>query len=316
MTSPFLDLDRLRGHPFIGRVDWHSTIASTNDRALALAAGDTLDTPLLVLADEQTAGRGRGSNSWWSARGALTFSLVLAPQVGGIFPGQITLGPPSPALPPRGGKGAKTDFCRELVSCVNTNTPQFNQRSVGPLELPQDCWPRIALVAGLSLCEALERLLPHLAFGLKWPNDVLLGGKKLAGILVEVPSTTPQKPRRIVLGMGININNSLADAPAEIQSSGTALCDAAGLEFDATQVLLAWLTHFADNLRALAEKDTGLTKRWQMRCVLSGKRVELQSGDRMLNGTCRGIDTDGALLLDTPARLERLYSGVLVRVVG
>ena len=63
--------------------------------------------------------------------------------------------------------------------------------------------------------------------------------------------------RRLVLGMGVNVNNSLADSPPEIQSVGTALCDATGLEFDLTQVLLAWLARFDEALQALAEGRSG-----------------------------------------------------------
>jgi BirA family biotin operon repressor/biotin-[acetyl-CoA-carboxylase] ligase len=265
MPSPSLDLERLRRDSFVANVEWHQALPSTNDHALQLAAIEALDTPLLVLADEQTAGRGRGSNRWWSGTGGLTFSLVLDPD------------------------------------------------RIGTRSLKTEHWPRVALTAGVALCEALVGLAPHLDYGLKWPNDVLLSGKKVAGILVEIPPARPPVPRRIVLGMGVNVNNSLADAPIEIQERGAALCDATGLEFDVTQVLLAWLARFTDNLDALAVDDPELPIRWQSRCVLSGKSVELQAGERAIRGICRGIGSDGALLLDTPAGPERLYGGVLVR---
>jgi BirA family biotin operon repressor/biotin-[acetyl-CoA-carboxylase] ligase len=268
MRSPALDLERLKRESIIADVEWHATIPSTNDRALQLAVKENVDTPLLILADEQTAGRGRGSNRWWSGPGALMFSLV---------------------FDPAGTGGA----------CLRTEQ-----------------WPRVALTAGVALCEALTELAPHLDCGLKWPNDVLLAGKKLAGILVEIPPARPPVPRRLVLGMGINVNNSLAEAPPEIRSTGMALCDATGLEFDPTRVLVAWLGRFAENLRQLAVDDPGLPTRWQSRCVLSGKKIELQAGDRPVKGTCRGIDADGALLLDTENGPERLYGGVLVRVSG
>jgi BirA family biotin operon repressor/biotin-[acetyl-CoA-carboxylase] ligase len=265
MPALTLDLDRLRRDSFVAAVERHATLTSTNDRALELAALEALDVPLLILADEQTAGRGRGKNHWWSGAGALTFSLV------------------------------------------------FDPARVGAGALRAEHWPRVALTAGVALCDALGELAPHLDFGLKWPNDVLLSGKKVAGILVEIPPARPPVPRRLVLGMGLNVNNSLADAPAEIQSVGTALCDATGLEFDPAQVLLTWLAAFDASLRALAAGDPALPTRWRSRCVLSGKRVELKAAERTVHGMCRGIDDEGALLLETASGVEKLFAGVLVR---
>lgn len=70
---------RLTKETFVKRVDYHPVLVSTNDRSLELAREPYLETPLLVVAGEQTAGRGRGANRWWSSEGALTFSLILEP---------------------------------------------------------------------------------------------------------------------------------------------------------------------------------------------------------------------------------------------
>lgn len=266
MPSDFFDLERIRRESFVPKVEWHATLDSTNDRALQLASSHSIDTPLLILADEQTAGRGRGNNRWWSGEGALILSLVLDPL------------------------------------------------RVAGLSLRADHWPRVALSAGVALCEALARLAPQFEYGLKWPNDILFSGKKVAGILAEIPPARPPVPRRMVLGMGVNVNNSFAGAPDEIRERGISLCDAAGRQFDRTSLLLSWLERFADTLHALANDDPRLPARWQSRCVLTGKSIELQAGERIVQGACRGIDTDGALLLDTPAGPERLYGGVLVRL--
>jgi BirA family biotin operon repressor/biotin-[acetyl-CoA-carboxylase] ligase len=270
MTVPnsSFDLDRLRRESFVSGVEWHATTPSTNDLALSRAADAELDTPHLILAEEQTAGRGRGKNRWWSGTGALMFSLVIDPARAGV------------------------------------------------VALRSEHWPRVALTAGVSLCEALAALAAHLDYRLKWPNDVLLYGKKLAGILVEVPPAAAPTHRRLVLGMGINLNNSLADAPAEIRSAAASLRDATGMEFDSTRVLLTWLTRFRENLHSLAAGDPDLPRRWQERCLLSGQSVELQSGNRTVRGLCRGIDSEGALLVETSAGRERLFAGTLVRVLA
>jgi BirA family biotin operon repressor/biotin-[acetyl-CoA-carboxylase] ligase len=270
-SPPPVILDWIRSASFVRQVEWHDTIASTNDRGNELAANPELETPLLIIAGQQTAGRGRGTNQWWSAAGALTFTLVFDPE-------------------------------RDLVDS-----------GLRPLAL--EYWPRVALVAGVSLCDILQNAMPTAACHLKWPNDVLLEGKKVAGILADVPPTVPEGPRRLVLGVGVNVNNSLSAAPAEIQAVATAMCDTADAPFDSTQLLVDWLNVFMNRLDLLAILDTSLIERWQSLCALRGKTIELQSGGRSVRGACRGIDADGALLLDTPAGMEKLYAGALVRVV-
>jgi BirA family biotin operon repressor/biotin-[acetyl-CoA-carboxylase] ligase len=269
--SPAFDLDRLRQTSFVAHVEWHDLISSTNDRGMKLAGDRAIATPYLILAGQQTAGRGRGTNRWWSDAGALTFSLVF--------------------------------------------DPQADQVSRGSIALEIGCWPRLALVAGVALCDLLQDSAPNSACGLKWPNDVLLAGQKVAGILVEVPPAAPPTARRIVLGMGMNVNNTLESAPPEVRSTGTSLFDATGDTFDLTDIIIGWLQRFADHLHHLAIGDPGLPFRWQSLCALSGKTVELQSGNRTVHGHCRGIDAEGALLVDTETGPERLYAGVLVRAV-
>jgi BirA family transcriptional regulator, biotin operon repressor / biotin---[acetyl-CoA-carboxylase] ligase len=266
---PALNLDRLKSESFIAEVAWRPVLPSTNDLALDLASRPETLTPLLVLADEQTAGRGRGANRWWSDRGALTFSLLLD---------------------------------------LNSDPPVSSVQG-----LAVERWPCVALTAAVSLCDVLHALVPQVDCGLKWPNDVLIGGRKAAGVLSESPAQISSGPRRMVLGMGINVNNSLKQAPAELQSIATSLHDASGLEFDLTELLLAWLARFADNLAALAAGLPDLSARWQSMCLLNGSRVELRSVDRLITGLCRGIDAGGALLVDTDRGRERFVGGTVVR---
>jgi BirA family biotin operon repressor/biotin-[acetyl-CoA-carboxylase] ligase len=238
---------------------------------MELSREDGLVTPMLILAGEQTAGRGRGANRWWSDRGALTFSIVFDPQGDLVYRGAAALKP--------------------------------------------DRWPCVALAAGVALCDVLQTEVPQWPCALKWPNDVLLAGKKVAGILVEVPPASPSIPRRLVLGMGWNVNNSLHTAPAEVQAVGTSFRDAAAKEFDVSQLLIDWLDHFARHLRALAAGDPELPSRWEALCALTGRHIELISGNRQVRGVCGGIDGNGALLVETEAGPERLYAGVLVRTL-
>ena len=71
------DLDHILKSTFVERIEFHPAIESTNQRALELAQGSTIGGPLLVLAESQTNGRGRGTNRWWAETGALTFTLLL-----------------------------------------------------------------------------------------------------------------------------------------------------------------------------------------------------------------------------------------------
>ncbi|MBI3864296.1 MAG: biotin--[acetyl-CoA-carboxylase] ligase [Planctomycetia bacterium] len=192
--------------------------------------------------------------------------------------------------------------------------PERDVPGCGGHPLSQEQWPKVALAAGVALCDVLQARLPQVPCRLKWPNDVLLAGKKVAGILVEVPPPGNSVPRRLVLGMGVNVNNSLSAAPAEIQAIGAALCDVAGERCDGADLLIDWLGDFAERLRALSAGDDDLVERWQLLCALRGKTIELQSGNRIVRGSCRGIDAAGALLVDTDSGLERLFAGVLVRV--
>ena len=254
------------------RVEWHAEIDSTNTRALSYAGQAELPTPYLVGADQQTAGRGRGGNRWWSATGALLVSVVLDPA---------------------------RDFGGERA-----------------ISIPTSSWPRLSLVAAVAWCDVLDRLRPRERVGLKWPNDVHLGGRKIAGILLESPPPVPGVGRRLVLGMGLNVNNTLAGAPPEVAGLATSLVDATGVTHDREALLVDWMESFQQRAGMLAEEDPALPEAWRARCVLAGSQVTLQSGGNELAGLCLGIDDSGALLIDTPAGTQRCHGGVLVRSQG
>lgn len=279
---------RIAAETFVARVESFDTLGSTNDDALTLAARRDLPLPLLIYAREQTAGRGRGANRWWAQEGSLTFSLLLEPESLGIG--------------------------RAL-------------------------WPRLSLVTGLAVCEAVEEFVPRHHLALKWPNDVLVlpqrsperSGKfqarKLGGILVEAPPyrgadaprspESPESPNslaRLVIGIGVNVNNSLHAAPPEIQTGGAALCDLAETTLDPEAILIAILRRFAQNAASLAAGTPDLPVRWRNRCALAGRIVEIQAGEQRVAGTCREIDDEGALVLETAAGRRRLFGGSVVSV--
>ena len=262
-----VDLEHIVAKTFVASVDYHQEIGSTNDRALELAREADSLFPLLVLADSQTVGRGRGTNQWWSNRGALTFSVMLATEAAG---------------------------------------------------LPIERWPQVSLTVGLAVCEALEEMLARgvpttslatlPAVQLKWPNDIYIEGRKICGILVE---TSRDHRGRLLLGIGINVNNSVDDAPEELRSTATALCDLTGRTFALVDVLTLVLKQLSERLQPGNLWNAQVREGWQQRCFMTGKRIQIDLGVRQAEGLCLGIDEDGALLLDVEEEVERHFAGVV-----
>ncbi|MDX5363783.1 MAG: biotin--[acetyl-CoA-carboxylase] ligase [Pseudazoarcus pumilus] len=161
----------------------------------------------------------------------------------------------------------------------------------------------LSLVVGLALAEALESLGAH-NIRLKWPNDLLAGGAKLAGILIELVSGQ-QRTRRVIIGIGINLRGD-----GELPPGATALCDHAA-QLPADEAILARILR---RLRArlldfAAGGFAAVRDDWQQRDAFRGQAVCI-TGDAMNEqGLCEGVDTDGALLLRTPGGMQRILSG-------
>jgi BirA family transcriptional regulator, biotin operon repressor / biotin---[acetyl-CoA-carboxylase] ligase len=264
-TQTAFDLRRIEQESFVRQLQFHPVLPSTNDLALELAAQQGLATPVLVLTEQQTAGRGRGSNRWWSQPGALTFSLVL---------------------------------------------------DSAPLRLNPNHWPRVSLTAALTVCQVLEQLLPHIPCGIRWPNDVHCGGRKICGVL---PELSPQRveaplPPRLVLGIGVNVNNSLSEAPPDVSRVGVSLLDLTHHPYDLTEFLVHVLRQLASGLDALTRGDPQLAGAVSRRCLLQGRVVELRAGPRHVRGLCQGIDNHGALTIHTARGNEHFFGGVVLAV--
>jgi BirA family biotin operon repressor/biotin-[acetyl-CoA-carboxylase] ligase len=112
----------------------------------------------------------------------------------------------------------------------------------------------------------------------------------------------------------LNVNNSLASAPAELRNTATSLCDETGRRFDMTHILLCLLKQLGDLFAASSASDLRLADRWRPYCMLRGRRVRLAAGSQTVAGVCQGIDDQGALLLQTPAGQQRRLSGVVEEV--
>ena len=173
--------------------------------------------------------------------------------------------------------------------------------------LPESRWPQVSLTTGAAICEVLGSVARE-SVGLKWPNDIWLNNRKVCGILVEVPVV---QRGRLVIGVGLNVNNSFATAPPELHAIATSLCDEIGAEFDRTAVLTEVLRQLAADLRCLAANATALAERWRTLCVLRDRIVSLDISQQVVTGRCLGISEVGALRLQTPSGEQHFFGGVV-----
>jgi BirA family biotin operon repressor/biotin-[acetyl-CoA-carboxylase] ligase len=172
-------------------------------------------------------------------------------------------------------------------------------------------WPRVSLAAAIAVRDTLAQLVPQCEIGLKWPNDVHLNQRKVCGILVE-PSRLNEQT--LVIGIGINVMNSLRNAPVDIKGLATSLVDQTDNEFALTEVLSMCLGHLDNRLEQLGNGALALQAIWSEHCVLTGNRIVLLSGDQEVTGRCDGIDPTGALLVETNGTTKP-WSGGVVRFV-
>jgi BirA family biotin operon repressor/biotin-[acetyl-CoA-carboxylase] ligase len=249
-------LEKLRAViPWLTQVEHHRELGSTQDRAREAAVELQTSETLLVVADRQTSGRGRGNNRWWTGNGALAASLLFDPAVFG---------------------------------------------------LPRRAIPQVSLVTGTAVVNAVAPLISGHVLGLYWPNDVYVSERKLAGILVDV-----LPDGRHIVGLGINTNNSLDEAPNELREMVATLHWLSGRVWDHGELLEILLEQLKSGLIALARDPESIGRRFDDLCLQHGQVLTVRNGDERTTGRCAGIGVDGALLLDTPEGRKSIYSGTL-----
>jgi BirA family transcriptional regulator, biotin operon repressor / biotin---[acetyl-CoA-carboxylase] ligase len=240
------------GFPDPFRLLVRETVASTNDELRDLAEGGAGE-GMVLLALNQTAGRGRRGAAWFSPPvESLAFSILIRP------------------------------------------------------EETKALWPRLALAAGLAVAEALESFGP--AAGIKWPNDVWIGQRKVAGILVEAGRD------HVITGIGINVNAT--EFPEEIAPIATSLRRETLAEIPRGEVLAAVIRRFARHCRHIGPGFDELLAGVRQRCVLSGRRVSLVTSQGPRIGVVEGIAPGGELLLRGDSGVERLIQADEVRILS
>ncbi len=248
----------LRGTIFDAHLHHFYKIGSTNTAAMAAAAAGIAEGSVF-LAEEQTAGRGRGSNSWESARSAGIYcSVVLRPPL-----------PPSEVLV-------------------------------------------LALAAGLAVRAAIAQVDSRVNTDLKWPNDVLIEGKKVCGILTEMNSEATQV-RYVVVGIGINVNQP--NFPKELEGEAISLRLATGSEWSRVEVAAALLKSLDQEYRLLIEEPDArhsiLQRFAQQSSWVRGKQIRIEDSGPIVEGTTEGLDERGFLQVRMAHGLQRVLSGTV-----
>ena len=156
--------------------------------------------------------------------------------------------------------------------------------------------PEIPLVAAAAIHEAIGSECPALQIFVKWPNDILCGGRKLCGILCEMESE-PDFTHFVVVGFGLNVN--LDPVPEELQGIATSLRIEAGAAFSRARLLAAVLNRFERIYDEwLGNSDLGfLLPRLERYAWLQGKAVRIEQFDRIIAGTVSGLSPQGHLML-------------------
>lgn len=249
VSDEFARIGPLLPDPF--RLMVRDEVDSTNDEVRRLAEAGAPD-GRVVIADRQTAGRGRRGAAWICPPGeALAFSVLVRP------------------------------------------------------EQPKALWPRLALAAGLAVAEGLEAF--GVATGIKWPNDVWIGGRKVSGVLVEAGADFA------IIGIGVNVN--VTDFPKELASIATSLRLETGVTANRADVLASILCRLEWRRWQIGADFPDLLAAVRTRCVLTGRTVTLTAADGPRAGVVAGIGDGGELLLRGERGIERLLQADEVRVV-
>jgi BirA family biotin operon repressor/biotin-[acetyl-CoA-carboxylase] ligase len=209
----------------------------------------------LVIAEEQTAGRGRMGRGWHSPKGrGVWMSLILRPQI------------------------------------------------------PIHFTPQLTLLVAVALCRAIRAIRP-LPVAIKWPNDLLIEGKKISGILLE-SNAEDERLRHIVAGVGVSVNLREEDYPEQLRDVATSLRIASGSEWSRAELIRTFLEQF-ETLYDLyhAEGFEPIRAAWIAQAVSLGRPIRARTPKGTVEGVAESIDEMGALLVRlADGTLTRLYS--------
>jgi BirA family biotin operon repressor/biotin-[acetyl-CoA-carboxylase] ligase len=259
ILTPDLLRQQLKGSIFGKKIHHFFRIDSTNRVAMVLGyAGEPEGS--LVLAEEQTAGRGRAGRTWHSERASGIYATLLV---------------------------------RPKLSPVQA--------------------PLLTMLAGLSAYSAIKAQT-DLQPDLKWPNDLMLRGKKLGGILTEMHADT-SLVKFVIVGIGINVNQERF--PAELGSAATSLRIESGKTQSRLELLARLLREFeTDYARFLRDGAISITERFsQVSSYAMGKKVRVTNGDDTYTGITAGLRPEGLLQVQRDdGSIDTVFAGDVTEV--
>lgn len=229
--------------------------ASTNLQACRFG-DDGEPEGMVVIAEEQSCGKGRMGRRWESPAGVNLYASILL----------------RPGIPP------------------------FDA-------------PQLTFLSAVAVCRAIISVT-GLQATVKWPNDVLLNGKKIAGLLNEMSAET-DRVNYVVLGIGVNLNMRADQFPQDLRYPATSLAIACGQpvsRLDFTRNLLQQIDALYQKFLKLGSAP--VLEAWEQLCDMTGKAVQVDSHDLQIKGVMTGLAEDGALLVRSAAgKMERVYAG-------
>lgn len=235
---------RFIGQRVIHFLSHGSTMEAARQEARRATAEGTV-----VIAEEQTAGKGRAKRVWLSPKGSISLSVVLYPEVSQL--------------------------------------------------------PYLVMMASLAVARSIEAVT-GLKTQLKWPNDVLIGGKKACGILIE-SELRGSDVGWAIIGIGINANITMNAFP-EIATIATSLSGEMGKDVSRLAIIRRLLVEM-ENLYLSLGNGEHVYREWRDRLITLGRKVRVHSGEGVLNGIAEDVSRDGSLLL-------RHGHGCLSRIVA
>ena len=176
-------------------------------------------------------------------------------------------------------------------------------------DLPPQSATQLTVAAATALARAIA-LQTGLVPEIKWPNDILIRGKKVAGILTELTAELDHV-KEVVLGIGVDVNLDAAEWPHDLRKTATSLKIESGQAVDRAELAVAILRELDGDYERIRRGQFELVAgEWQQRCGTLGREVSIRIGDRVVRGRAESLDAEGALLLRTQhGRLERIIGG-------
>jgi BirA family biotin operon repressor/biotin-[acetyl-CoA-carboxylase] ligase len=203
----------------------------------------------VIIAEEQTAGKGRLQRSWISPKGGIALSIILRPNLNNL--------------------------------------------------------PYLIMLASLAVLDTIKQIT-GLKPQIKWPNDILIGEKKVSGILIE-NDIRDNVLKYSIIGIGINANFHVSNYP-EITNIATSLADEMKTEVSRLEILTCLLTEMDREYHELTDGKL-IWERWKNYLVTLGQKVQVQMGSRVYTGTAEAVTRDGGLML-------RQKEGGLIKIVA